>query len=205
MRVKRILGAAAAALLAVSFAGTAMAVEPDNQADVSLTITPGSELSVVITGSNNFPSLPFSLNTAPPSFTASAHYNLQVVDGRGTGAGWVVTASATPFTPAVPGTGLPTTNNGLWMNICGPILGTGFCASPGSIPNGVAVTPGSPNIIAGGASIFYSDDGQTAAPSPFGTGTFQTQEAIYYTGFPVALSAGTYTTTVTLSITGTAP
>ena len=133
MRAKRILGAVAAALLAVSFAGSAMATDPT--ANVSLTITPGSTLSVEITDSNNFPNQPFNLNAAPGNYTYSAHYNLQVVDGRGTGVGWNVTASATAFTPAVPGSGLPTVNNGHYWNPCA--AATGFCALPGSISNGV--------------------------------------------------------------------
>lgn len=202
MNFKRITGVAAALLLALTMAGTALAVDPSDSTDVSLTINAGSQFSVDITNSNNFPSRTFSLG-ATGNYSYSAFYNLQVVDLRGTGAGWNVTASGSAFTPAVPGSGLPTVNNGLYWLACA--AATGFCADSGSISDGVSVVAGSPDIIAAPGSIFKSSAGTTAAPSPYGTGTFSTQEVVYYTGFPNALAVGTYTTTVTLTLSGTAP
>jgi len=203
MQMKRIAGIVAAAALALSFGGSALAAGPTDSTNVSLTITPGSELSVDIYNSNNFPNQPFNLNAAPGNYAYSAFYNLEVKDLRGTGKGWNVSASASAFTPAVPGSGLPTVNNGIYWLPCA--AATGFCANAGSISNGVGITPGSPDLIAAPSAIFFSTAGQTPAPSPYGTGTFQTQEVVYYTGFPVATTAGTYTTTLTLSISSATP
>jgi hypothetical protein len=111
-----------------------------------------------------------------------------------------VTAEASPFTPAVPGSGLPTGNNHCNGSWAGPT----FCANPGSFSNGVEVGPGG-NILAGAKSIFLAHAGSLPGPLPNGTGTFQTQNAIFYTGFPVGVQAGTYTTTVTLTIAGSQP
>lgn len=203
MRKQALIAPFIAGLMIISAFTQAMA---DDTADVSLTITGGSTLSVEITDSNNFPNQPFSLTSAPGNYTYSAHYNLQVIDDRGTGAGWNVTASASAFTQVgtgalVPGSGLPSVNNycdGTWA-------GPQVCATPGSILTGVSVVPGSPNLIAGAASIIVGAPGQAPGPLPNATGTFDTQEAVYYTGFPVGVQAGTYTTTITLSIGGATP
>lgn len=194
---------ATAAFMVMATFGLAAA---GSTADVSLTITPGSELSVAITDSNNFPNQQFSLTSAPGNYTYSAHYNLQVIDGRGTGDGWNVTGSATPFTQVgtnapVPGSGLPSVNNYCDGNWGGPQV----CAAPGSISTGVEVVAGSPDLIAGSSSIIVGHGGTAPGPLPNATGTFTTQEAVYYTGFPVGVQAGTYTTTITLSISGTNP
>jgi hypothetical protein len=205
MRKQMTFAIVSAFMLAASMAGAARAVDPSDSVDVSLTVTAGTQFSVEILNSNNFPDEVFTLD-GPANFTDSAFYELEVVDLRGTGAGWNVVASASPFTPAIPGAGLATTNNGQWAGL--PLCSSpaaGFCAGPGSISNGVSVVAGSPNIMSAASSIFTSAAGQTAAPSPFGTGTFQTEEAVYYTGLPDALSVGTYTTTVLLTLQGTAP
>jgi hypothetical protein len=54
-------------------------------------------------------------------------------------------------------------------------------------------------------TIMWSTAGQTAAPSPYGTGTFSMQNVVYYNNIPDALTAANYSTTLTLSLTGTAP
>ena len=207
MRKRIALAFVSAVMLATSVTGVALAevVNPQDTTNVSLEVTAGSQFSIDIIGSNNFPDEQFTLD-GPANFTDSAYYNLEVVDLRGTGAGWNVLASASPFTPAIPGSGLASSNNGQWANLplCS-LPGAGFCAGAGSVPNGVSVVSGSPNIMAGAASIFASAQGLTLAPSPYGTGTFQTQEAVYYTGLPDALAVGTYTTTITLTLQGTAP
>lgn len=201
MRMNRLAAVVAAIVLAVSMAGSAMASTTDTT-NVSLTITSGSQFSVDITGSSNFANQPFSLTTSG-NWTGSASYTLEVVDLRGTGAGWNVTASASAFNPAIPGSGLQTSNNGPWWSCMSP---SGFCAGPGSISNGVAVASGSGDLInAGPVSIIGSAAGTTSAPQPYGTGTFSTQEAVYYTGFPVALAVNTYTTTITVTLNGSAP
>jgi hypothetical protein len=206
MRKRMTIAIVAAFMTVLSMAGSALAVAPpSDSANVSLTITAGTQFSVDIINSNNFPTKVFSL-TGPANFTDSAFYELEVIDLRGTGAGWNVVASASPFTPAILNAGLATSNNGPWAGL--PLCSSpaaGFCAGPGSISNGVSVVAGSPNIMSTASSIFASAAGQTAAPSPFGTGTFQTEEAVYYTGLPPALSVGTYTTTITLTLQGTAP
>ncbi|MGB3329576.1 MAG: hypothetical protein WBA46_11525 [Thermomicrobiales bacterium] len=203
MRKHMLIAPFVAALLIMSAFTQAMA---DTSTNVTLTITGGTQLSVAITGSNNFPNQPFSLTNAPGNYTYSAYYNLQVIDGRGTGAGWNVTGSATPFTQVgtgapVPGSGLPSANNHCNGNYGGPE----FCAAPGSISNGVAVVAGSPDLIAGPGSLIVGHAGQAPGPLPNATGTFDTQEAVYYTGFPAGIQAGTYTTTITLSISGSNP
>lgn len=203
MRKRTLIGTiAAAGFMMLSTFGLAAATDT---AVVSLTITPGNELSVNITGSNNFPDRSFSLTSAPGNYTYSAHYDLQVVDSRGNGNGWNVTASATPFQQVgtgtlVPGSGLPSANNH-----CPGNYAVEFCSVAGSISTGVAVVAGSPDLIAGSSSIFAGQAGQAPGPVPNATGTFSTQEAVYYTGFPVGIQAGTYTTTVTLSISSQIP
>ena len=200
MRNRMTVAIAFALMLTLSMAGMAAADPPTAQTDVSLEITEGSEFSVAITNSNDFPTRTFSLG-APGNYAYSAFYNVQVTDMRGTGDGWDVIASASAFDPAVPGSGLPTVNNGPWATglTCTPTP-AGFCSSAGSIDNGVSVVAGSPDIIAAPASIFTSATGMTPAPQPFGTGVFSTQEIVYYTGFPNALAVGTYTTTVLLTL-----
>src|SRR6478735_8467866 len=197
MRIRRIAGIVAAAALAMSFGGATVAASTTDTTNVSLTITPGSELSVDITSSTNFQNQPFNLNSAPGNYSYSAAYNYVATDLRGTGAGWIVTASASAFTPAVPGSGMSTGNNTQWNAGCG--FGTGFCPTAGSISNGVDIHHAGANIIAAPASILWSIGGHTAAPQPYGTGSFGAQEAVYYTGFPVAVQAGTYTSTITLT------
>src|SRR6478735_11724775 len=156
MRIRRIAGIVAAAALAMSFGGATVAASTTDTTNVSLTITPGSELSVDITSSTNFQNQPFNLNSAPGNFAYSAAYNYVATDGRGTGAGWIVTASASAFTPAVPGSGMPSSNNTQWNPGCGS--GTGFCPTAGSISNGVHIGSGG-NIIAAPVSILLSSHG----------------------------------------------
>ena len=201
MRLPKMLIAAAALSLAMVGAAPAFADTTDT-ANFELEITAGSELSVEITSSNNFPDVAFSL-AGPPNWTASAFYNMKVVDMRGTGAGWTVTGSASPFTPAIPGAALQQTNNTLWSGLCSP-AGT-FCAAPGSISNGVAHYASSPNVMGTTINVMWSAAGTTPAPAPYGTGTFTMQNVVYYNNIPDALAVGVYTTTLTLSIAGLAP
>ncbi len=202
MKLKRLAGAAAALLLGLSMAAPALADTTDST-NVSLTITAGTQFSVEITDSNNFPNQQFTLGN-PGNFTYSAHYNLEVVDMRGTGAGWNVSANASAFTPAVPGSTLPDYNNGLYWLSCA--AATGFCASTGSISNGVSVHSSAfGNIIGTPSTLFKALPGTTAGPQPNGTGTFSTQEVVYYNNFPNALAVNTYTTTITLTLTSATP
>lgn len=161
--------------------------------DISFTITPGTELSVVVTSSTNFPDRAFSL-TGPPNFTDSAAYNYTVTDLRGNGLGWNVQASASAFSPVVPGSGLSSSNNTQWSVPAGYTV-----ALSGSITAGVGFTPSGNNIIATSRKVLFGNPGIVAAV-PNATGKFSAQEAVYYTGFPVAAAAGTYSTTVTLTI-----
>jgi hypothetical protein len=202
MILKRMAGAVAALLLAMSVSGPAFAATSDST-NVSLTITPGTQFSVDITNSNNFPNQPFSLGN-PGNFTYSAFFNLEVVDLRGTGAGWNVNASATPFTPAVPTGTLPLYSNGLYWLPCAAV--TGFCAGPGSISNGVSAYLSSyGNIINTPSLLISATPGTAPGPQPNGTGTFSTQDVVYYNNFPNALAVGTYTTTITLTLTSATP
>jgi hypothetical protein len=201
MKFKRIVGVVAALLLALSVSGPAYAATSDST-NVSLTITAGTQFSVDITNSNNFPNQPFSLGN-PGNFTYSAFFNTEVVDLRGTGAGWNVNASATAFTPVVPGGTLPLYSNGLYWLPCAAV--TGFCATPGSISNGVSAYLGSYGNIIATPSLLISAAPGVVAAQPNGTGTFSTQDVVYYNNFPNALAVGTYTTTITLTLTSATP
>jgi len=200
MPKRAFLSLIAALVMMVSAGGAALATDPTASTNVSLTVTAGTQLSIAITGSNNFPNAPFSL-TGPTNWTYSAYYNVQVTDLRGTGVGWNVTASASQFTPVVTGAKLQNSNNYCGGNWAGPQI----CATPGSILNGVSVVAGSPDIIAAPASILKSTAGSAPGPLPNGTGVFTTQEAVFYNGFPAGLQAGTYTSTITLTLSGSAP
>lgn len=200
MKLKQLAGAAAALLLALSIGAPALADTSDHT-DITLNVLAGTEFSVQITDSKDFNDQAFSLG-APGNYTAQAWYNLQVVDMRGTGAGWNVSASASAFSPAVPTSGLVTANNGPYWSCMNP---AGYCYSSGSITNGVGITSGSPDIIAGAANVISSTAGHTAAPQPNGTGTFSTNETLYFINFPNALQVGTYSTTVTLTLTSAIP
>ena len=104
------------------------------------------------------------------------------------------------FTPAITsGTFIRASNNGLYSPPFNN-TGFGFSATTGSIIDGVSVVAGSPDIQSGPGSLFAAEAGSTAAPSDKGAGTFSTQEAIFYGGMPPALPVGTYTTTVTLTL-----
>jgi hypothetical protein len=207
MRAKRILGAAAAALLAVSFAGTAMATDPSTATvDVSVKITAQTAFSVEVVKSIDFAAAPFTLG-APLNYTAQSSYWLEVTDMRGTGGGWNVTAQASAFTPSVPGSGLVTVNNGPYTGCFLPGFSDQgpYCSGPLAVSTGVGVVGGSPNIIGAASSIFASTAGLTSAPSPYGSGSFETQETLYYVGFPNALAVGSYSSTVTFTLSGLAP
>jgi hypothetical protein len=202
MRLPRVLATVAAFALTLVSIGTAFATPVGDSEDFNLIVTAGTELSVEITLSGDFDAVPFSL-AGPANYTDSAYFNSVVVDMRGTGAGWNVTASASPFTPAIPGATLHMSNNTLWSGLCTPAAS--FCASPGSISNGISHYSGGPNIMGTSVTMIGSIAGTTSAPAPYGTGTFGMQTAIYYNNIPDALAVGTYETTVTLSIAGLAP
>jgi hypothetical protein len=179
-----------------------VAADLDDEVVFNLLVNANTQLSVEITGSSNFDPVPFTLE-GPANWTDSAHYNMEVIDMRGTGLGWNVVAYATPFAPAIPGATLQHGNNTQWSGLCTPAAT--FCAAPGSISNGVAHYTGSPNVMGNSTTIMWSTAGQTAAPSPYGTGTFSMQNVVYYNNIPDALTAANYSTTLTLSLTGTAP
>lgn len=200
MSKRAVLSLVAALVMMVSAAGAALASDPTASTNVSLTITPGSQFSIAITGSNNFPNAPYSL-TGPANWTNSAYYNVQVTDLRGTGDGWNVNASASAFTPVVTGAKLQNANNYCNGNWSGPQI----CYTAGSILNGVAVVAGSPDIVAAPALILKADPGSAPGPLPNGTGVFTTQEVVYYNNFPAGLQAGTYTSTITLTLSSATP
>ena len=206
MPKRAFLSLVAALVMMVSAGGAALATDPASTTnDVTLTITENGPFSVEVVRSINFPDRQFTLGPAL-NYTAQASYWLKVTDMRGTGAGWKTTASASPFNPNVPGSALISANNGIYTGCYLPGFTDqgAYCSGP----NAVAVGPfvhGSDNITTGAAQIFASTAGQTAAPSPYGTGAFETQETLYYVGFPNALQVGTYTSTVTFTLYGSAP
>jgi hypothetical protein len=202
MRIRKLLVGFAAVAMAFTSVGSVMAVDDTADQNYNLVVTANAQLSVAITASSNFSPVPFTL-AGPPNFTDSAYYNMEVIDMRGTGVGWNVVAYATPFVPAIPGATLHNTNNTFWSGLCAPAAL--FCAAPGSISDGVAHFAGSPNVMGNSTTIMWSAAGQTADPSPFGTGTFTMQNVLYYNNIPDALTVGNYATTLTLSLTGTAP
>jgi hypothetical protein len=202
MQFRKLIAGFAAVALALTTAGSALAVDDSESVNFNLVVTANAQLSVDITASSNFTPVPFTL-AGPANWTESAYYNMRVIDMRGTGVGWNVVAYATPFVPNIPGAALQHGNNTLWSGLCTPAAT--FCAAAGSISNGVAHYTGSPNVMGNSTTIMWSAAGQTAAPSPYGTGTFTMQNVVYYNNIPDALTVGNYATTLTLSLTGTAP
>jgi hypothetical protein len=198
MKFKRIFGAIAALGLAFSIAAPALAQSTDST-NKTLTITAGTQFSVEITSADSsWASVPFSL-AGPANWTASSPYNVKVVDLRGTGKGWTVSASASAFTPVdIPSAQLLTQNN--TGNSCG-----GFCAGSLSVSAGVTAITAAQDIKAGSKTLISSESGTIAGPKPKGSGEFTFQEVVYYNGVPAALAAGSYTTTITLTLTSVIP
>src|SRR5438309_1806377 len=104
-------GIATAGVLALSLGGAAIASSPD-QAVITLDITPGTQLSVVVDSALPFYSQPFTLGNSSPYYSTSYYYT--VTDLRGTGAGWTVSASTAGFEDAsntpIPGQALHSSN-----------------------------------------------------------------------------------------------
>ena len=205
MRVRKLFAFVAALTLTLVMAGSAIAEVPPSSTDseeFDLQILANEQFSVEITNSGNWASTQFSL-TGPANWTASTFYNLQVIDMRGTGAGWYVSANASEFSPNIPGAQIHNTNNTNWSGLC--VTSAGYCASAGSITNGVGVFAGSPNLVNSPTNLLWATAGLTPLVQPNGTGTFSQQNAIYYSNLPAALAVGTYTTTITLTLTGQEP
>ena len=202
MRTKAIFGIIAAALMV--FVGTAPALAVDDTTTVNVTITAGTQFSVDITSaSSSFPSDPFALGYNSCNWGCMAYYTYTVTDLRGTAKGWNVNASASNFVGgpgniAVPGANLFRSNE-LSQNP------TGFTAAAGSISAGVSVgAQDSPTLIMNTSSLIISGASGLSGPSPKASGAFSAKESMWYT-FPDSVAAGSYNSTLTLTLTSAIP
>ncbi|HEY7036977.1 MAG TPA: WxL domain-containing protein [Thermomicrobiales bacterium] len=202
MILKKVLGLAAAALVAVGISGSALADAPTKV--VTYQITQGTQLSVVIDSATNFGNSPFTLGVQNSATASSASYNYTVTDMRGNGKGWNLNVSSSDFTDGdgdtVPGAKMQTSNN-LWWN---PATSAGYTAEAHSVTNGITYTSNFSNIIGAGRNILQAAPGTLSGVYPNGTGVFHSQEALFLE-FPNAVAAGTYKATITLTLTSAQP
>jgi hypothetical protein len=195
------LGLAATGLMAIGMAAPAFAADPSDSTDITFEITTTDQFSVEITDSTDFQSEPFTLDPSTYNFTIQAFYDYQVTDLRGTPSGWNVNSSATEFTntdtnATVQDAALYTGNNTQW-DLSTP---DGFIPATGSNPDGVSIAVSSDNIIPDGHVIIHSAAGVTPPNNQVqGAGQFSAQEALYLT-FPSVVEAGTYSSTLTLTL-----
>jgi WxL domain surface cell wall-binding len=194
------LGLLATAAIALGMASSAVAADPTQQ--VNFQIQPGQTFSVAITGSTNFSGGNFTLGVQDSSNTNSGSISYKVTDLRGTGAGWNMNASASNFTnttshAVVPGAQLYASNNTKWTPA--PAGNPdGFVSGTGSIRTGVSALANYTNIMGTGATLLKSTAGINGV-TPNGTGEFSVQDALFLT-FPNAVAAGSYQTTITLTL-----
>ncbi len=201
MKLDRFLAVAAALVLALSLSGAALAdTTPSDNTDVTVVITAGTQFSVDITStSSSFGSVPFALGWQACNWGCMAYYTYSVTDLRGTGAGWTVNAKASDFTggpnnAVVPDATLFRSNENYWNP-------TGFSAVDGSISTGVSVgTQDDPTPIMNTSSQIIAGTPGVSGVYPNATGTFSAKESMWFT-FPDSVAAGTYTSTLTLTLT----
>lgn len=209
----KVIGFAATAALALGIGGSALATPAAPTQNVQVQITAGSTFSVAFIHATNFGSAAFTLGVQNSATIPSASYDFTVTDMRGTGAGWNVKVSSTDFTDGASHTAtgavLSTTNNTQWASFLpgGAQSANGWVAGAGSITTGVTrVDPGfGANLIGAMQTILQSSNGvSTVGAQPNGTGTFSSEHALFL-AFPAAVAAGTYTATVTLTLTSGLP
>lgn len=200
MNLKRILALGAALLLSLSLTGPALADPSPDTTSVQVEITAGTQFSVDITSSlSDFGDVPFALGWQACNWGCMAYYNYSVTDMRGTGAGWQVNAQAGNFTggpnnAVVPGANLFRSNEVYWNP-------GGFTAAPGSVSAGVTVgAQDSPTLIMNSSSLIIKGTTGVSGVTPNATGTFSAKESMWFT-FPDSVAAGTYTSTLTLTLT----
>lgn len=200
MKMSRLAGIAAALLLALSVGGSALAAAPSDNTNVQVEITAGTEFSVDITSSlSDFGDVPFALGYQSCNWGCMAYYDYSVTDKRGTGAGWLVHASAGDFTggpnnAVVPGANLFRSNEVYWNP-------GGFTAASGSISTGVTVgAQDTPTLIMNTSSLIIKGTSGVSGVTPNATGTFSAKESMWFT-FPNSVAVGTYTSTLLLTLT----
>jgi hypothetical protein len=203
----KIFGLAAAALMTLGISGSAFAA--DAQQNVTYSINSVGTLSVAIIHASNFSATNFTLGASSP--TNSASYDFTVTDMRGTGAGWSVNVAASDFTDGNGHTATDATmysaNNTFWasqlptgLSQIAPTAQTAFRFTPASVSTGVSAINSGANIINSSRTLLGSTAGvSTVGAQPNGTGAFSSEQALFLT-FPNAVAAGTYTTTVTLTL-----
>lgn len=201
MKLDRFLAVAAALVLALALSGAALAgTTPSDNTDVTIVIFAGTEFSVDITSeSSNFPSVGFSLGGSGCSEGCPAYYTYSVTDLRGSGAGWEVRASASDFrggpnNAVISGATLVRTNESIFNP-------GGFSASADSISTGVFVsTQDFPTPILNTSSLIIAGASGVSGVTPNATGIFSARETMWLT-LPDSVAAGTYTSTLTLTLT----
>jgi hypothetical protein len=208
----KIVGFVATAVVALGIGGSALATPAGPTQNVQVQIGAGTQFSVAFIHATNFGNAAFSLGVQNSATIPSASYDFTVTDLRGTGDGWHVNVSSTDFTNGpVTATGavLSTTNNTQWASFLpgGAQSANGWVAGAGSITTGVTrVDPGfGANLIGTERTVLQSSNGVSLiGAQPNGTGTFSSEHALFL-AFPAAVAAGTYTSTVTLTLTSGLP
>ena len=203
MRTKRVFGIIAALLMTFGVAAPALAV--DDTTTVNVTITAGTQFSVDITSaSSSFPSDDFALGYNACNWGCMAYYNYKVTDLRGTGNGWTVNAKASNFVSGPPNNAIVPGANLFRSNEVSQNP-SGFTASAGSISTGVSVgTQDNPTLIMNTSSLIISGASGMSGVTPNATGEFSAKESMWYT-FPNSVAAGSYNSTLTLTLTSVIP
>jgi hypothetical protein len=200
----------AAALMMLGMSGAAMAA--DDTTNHTFTITAGSEFSIDAFQNSNFGTVAFSLTNPQQWNVNSASFDYKVTDLRGNGKGWTVNAASPGFfntvgNVAVTGEDLTATNNTPWAtNLPGGLTPSGdgrFRWATGAVGTSAVSTTNSGSILGSGRTLMQAADG-TPGNIPNGTGEFYDENALFLY-FPPAIAAGTYTATVTLTLTSVLP
>jgi hypothetical protein len=199
----KLVGTLGAAVMLLGVAAPAFADSPTNQRTETYEITQGSTFSATIDSGTNFTSKQFTLGDSSPQYSASYYYT--VTDLRGTGAGWTLKASTPGFyttgdSPVqVPNVQLHSSN--LTRYLYGT---TGdFTSDTGSVTTGVQGLSNWTSILAPGGVLMTGTAGLSGV-TPNATGTFHSGDALFLT-FPNAVAAGTYQSTITLTLSSNQP
>jgi hypothetical protein len=175
---------AAAALLLIALAGLAGA-ERASAIAITGTVTGGATLSASSTGSPSF-----SLTLNGTDQTASYTLPAQAVDPRGTGAGWNLTVTSTQFSDGS-GHAFPTTASSITAasNACG--TSSTCTTATNSVSYASLTVPAGPTAPA--AVKFFNAGTNT------GMGKIDVSATVSV-AVPANVFAGTYTSTVTVSV-----
>jgi hypothetical protein len=178
-------GTAALALMTTVFASTTMAADSDINA--AITGTDSVTISEIGAGTGFTPT---KLTGKTVTINSDSFGSFEVTDARGTGAGWDISISAEPFTNTAAPEGKQALSTGS-LTLSAPTVGLG---DDNSSPINTITT--------NGGAVDNSSVSMLRAETNGGMGTYK------ITGMPMQLKlmpkevyAGTYTSTVTVSLT----